>query len=565
MPRGLGDGEVQPPRCRNGHQIVKAKESLRSWQGWDRERECGICGVTIGRHDLHFRCEHHCRYDICGPCMRRASHTAQTKAVLPSSRGGVDTVASQAQAGKMSSAFTSAAVASTTSVGDSCCSMAASAAMAVCLVAPLPLSAAGGLLTLLPDAAETGFPHPWMATGASLAFAWLLCRLASCGIGCSCPAVVEGLEVPKKISSIIGVLLGLEMGFTMQALGRQGPLSALPAPAGMLLAYVGGLLAGAERFASRGRRHLLAACGAALLGGAATTRCAADAGVWWQAALLEVGEPTQLCACAFAALRWVYTQSQLAPPDAAWRPAPLPVVRVACFYGAVVCLEVGFWFEGGGYTALLNPPGGLLRCGGLALVIGACIASLIIAETAVVQRSSAVFLGLLASIHGAAGLLPALLPALVAAFPGAPAQVPPLASVRLAAGVACGAASLLALALARRAASGESDGEDVEEWRPAARGAHAGYERLEAGRGAGGYYGQPMVVPWGSAGARSAGDYATHMPQNYAGRPGPEAAMPPLAPPQHPRMPMPPVLAASVQRGEKVSSTGKDPRSYEWL
>ncbi|CAK0853347.1 unnamed protein product [Prorocentrum cordatum] len=54
-------------RCKNGHQVVKCK-TLKPWQGWMNQRSCSQCHGAIDRHDMRWRCEEHCDWDICHAC-----------------------------------------------------------------------------------------------------------------------------------------------------------------------------------------------------------------------------------------------------------------------------------------------------------------------------------------------------------------------------------------------------------------------------------------------------------------------------------------------------------------
>lgn len=57
--------------CSNNHEIVKLKEGLRRFQGRVHGRACNLCGNRIERLEPHWRCEHHCAYNVCQTCCQQ--------------------------------------------------------------------------------------------------------------------------------------------------------------------------------------------------------------------------------------------------------------------------------------------------------------------------------------------------------------------------------------------------------------------------------------------------------------------------------------------------------------
>jgi len=68
-----GDSEAvgnnkNPLCCPNGHQVVKLKDKLQKWQGHVNTRKCNACTRKLVRDEPHWRCEHHCKFNVCQDC-----------------------------------------------------------------------------------------------------------------------------------------------------------------------------------------------------------------------------------------------------------------------------------------------------------------------------------------------------------------------------------------------------------------------------------------------------------------------------------------------------------------
>jgi len=54
--------------CCSGHPVEKLKVHLKRHQGLMNARRCNICSAPIHRHESHWRCTHHCDYNVCSTC-----------------------------------------------------------------------------------------------------------------------------------------------------------------------------------------------------------------------------------------------------------------------------------------------------------------------------------------------------------------------------------------------------------------------------------------------------------------------------------------------------------------
>lgn len=72
-------------RCPAGHPVQKRKKFLHAWQGCITGRRCDLCLTMIERHQVRWRCQHHCDFDVCVACFDASA------APPPESAGDPDT------------------------------------------------------------------------------------------------------------------------------------------------------------------------------------------------------------------------------------------------------------------------------------------------------------------------------------------------------------------------------------------------------------------------------------------------------------------------------------------
>jgi len=391
--------------CRGGHPIVKQKR-LKPWQGITRNRDCDLCGVRIGRADLHWRCEHHCQYDVCDRCYGTASQKAARQREDERFR------AERAAADAKASFVVQEADEASCGWGSSfrrCWrsgSFVITASILACLFL-VPFLDTVNRDTLKDK--QLNFPYPWLTTGFACGLAWALCRLAIWAVGPD-SAIVAGSEEPLKVAPLLGFLLGLQLGLSASALSSASSLGmhAVIFVLAPLATYILSVLL-SLRMPSR---LALLAVGAAVLGGMFTSRDLLER----EAADLL---PTAAGFAALAALRWVLIQKLMCKDSVHWiqreeregtrwvpvryEPPSALVLAARLFPTAAIgCLEAAFWFEYDGYHALWSLVSDHLQvmCV-LALTLAIGMTALLIAETLVIQKVSAMLLGILTPMHGA--------------------------------------------------------------------------------------------------------------------------------------------------------------------
>jgi len=69
-----------PLNCPNGHPVVKLKEKLQQHQGLMQTYHCDACARVLDRVEPRWRCEHHCKFNVCQGCFDEQQRTG----ILPS-------------------------------------------------------------------------------------------------------------------------------------------------------------------------------------------------------------------------------------------------------------------------------------------------------------------------------------------------------------------------------------------------------------------------------------------------------------------------------------------------
>mmetsp|Transcript_86936 Transcript_86936/g.156593 ORF Transcript_86936/g.156593 Transcript_86936/m.156593 type:complete len:491 (-) Transcript_86936:58-1530(-) len=438
-------------KCRSGHPVGPAK--VKPWQGRIHERACDKCERHIDRKEDHFSCSKKCQYYLCEPCFHAESvklQNARSKfgqfatgvvpAKSPAPRPGAspesqtstsvssttpaapvaqgqhaawlpaDAVAARQPLGAQSSGalfsgpgeadtrtgrLAGLARAATTSFSESAWQESVEAAfwVAVILLGDFFVAARVKELTTDPD---LQFPYPWTTACLSALVACLLCTAILRAFGPILEA--QDVQMDLRFPLALGVMLTLQVGSEAKVLDNMHHTSAIWLY--MLTPLVTFFLASRQVVSLEVYQpQLAAAAGMAAIGGILSARSPPPRveGLWplgWSALTVVL----MSCRC-------VLTQKIVAPQKLGQaRPSPVVVAQSMLAAAATVGVELSLVYEWHGVWSLFDLPNPS-KVFGLILAIGIFNALVVVADTRLIQITSATFATILIPFHAAA-LLP---------------------------------------------------------------------------------------------------------------------------------------------------------------
>lgn len=413
-------------------------KKLKPWQGAIHNRECAACLRPVQRHEFRWRCEQHCRWDLCEGCYERhwahliqcalaADDLEERRQLLDTvplpRRKFLDFVAAENKVGARPSGANWRGPMTDREP-------------------PWPLEAALWLLARtaacallvvvgveLVGKAELAFPGGFLAEGLANLGASVLCWAALLaarsadtgapgppgpgppGLGLSGPPGVPGVPgvsgVPMpagpgrpcatidwKSAGVLGLMRGVELGlfavlFREASVSVRGiALAATPA-----FFFAAGLLSGRER----PRMDLAAAVGCVTLGGLLASLMDAD--------LVGIRMlPLALIAELIAMMRWVFTSNIL---PAVGEPHRLYLLDLAARMSpptSLVGFEIAFITDTRCYVEMWFLPKPLYVTL-LVTVMAICTAVVTVADLQVVQLTSVTLLGFVTPFARVAGII----------------------------------------------------------------------------------------------------------------------------------------------------------------